>query len=137
MPQEDLALVAPTAALEADFWAMIMEFDAASEYFFNLQLRDLAQRDFAAYLTQLAAYARGEQLPAGYVPSVTYWLVRNGTEIVGCSNLRLQLTPLISKTWADISAMTFARQHDARASAHASSRSLWNRHVPTGWSECC
>jgi predicted acetyltransferase len=95
MNTEILTLISPTATLEAAFWPMATEFDAAGERFWNANQRELAERDFAGYVALLEAWARGEQVPAGYVPSNIYWLLRVGTEIVGTSSLRHTLTPTL------------------------------------------
>jgi predicted acetyltransferase len=96
MDAGELALVSPTVALEAAFWPMIAEFDAAGERYWSLEHRALAERDFGAYLALLDANARGRQLPNGYVAANTYWLVRGGTEIVGRSTLRHTLSPVLA-----------------------------------------
>jgi predicted acetyltransferase len=95
MAQTALTLEAPSPRLEASFWEMVAESDAAGEPFFSQQLRMLAQRHFAAYTGLLAAWARGERLPRGHVPGHVYWLVRSGTDIVGTSRLRHCLTPTL------------------------------------------
>ncbi len=48
--------------------------------------------DFSAFLGKLSACARGEGIPEGFVPHSTYWLVRDGSEVIGVSNLRHRLT---------------------------------------------
>ncbi len=95
MSQTVLTLEAPSLRLEASFWAMVAEFDAAGERFFNEQHRALARQDFAGYVAQLEAQAHGERLPPGCVAEHVYWLVRAGTEIVGTSRLRRSLTPAL------------------------------------------
>ncbi|HEX8035815.1 MAG TPA: GNAT family N-acetyltransferase [Ktedonobacterales bacterium] len=92
-PADNLALVTPTVVLEEAFASMVADFEAASEAFFSAQQRELARCDFAAYVARLEAFARGENLPTGYVPSEAYWLVRSMTELIGVSSLRFRLTP--------------------------------------------
>ena len=48
--------------------------------------------DFSAFLERLAGCRRGEGIRTGFVPHSTYWLVRDGDEVVGVSNLRHRLT---------------------------------------------
>ncbi|QJR13520.1 hypothetical protein DSM104440_00304 [Usitatibacter palustris] len=48
--------------------------------------------DFDAFLSRLAACSRGEGIPPGFVAHSTFFLVQNGAEVVGVSNLRHQLT---------------------------------------------
>ncbi len=83
MVTDQLSLVSPTAVLESAFWPMIAEFDATGEGYWKSEHRALAERDFAAYIALLDANAQGRQIPGGYVAASTYWLVREGAEIVG------------------------------------------------------
>jgi predicted acetyltransferase len=47
--------------------------------------------DFDLFLERLSACSRGDGLPEGFVPHTTYWLVRDGVEVVAVSNLRHSL----------------------------------------------
>ena len=49
---------------------------------------DFPHDDFPAFLERLASASRGEDLPAGFVPHSTFWLVRDGETVVAVSNLR-------------------------------------------------
>jgi predicted acetyltransferase len=52
----------------------------------------MPNEDFACFVEKLAACSRGEGVPEGFVPHSTFFLVRNGSEVVGVSNLRHRLT---------------------------------------------
>jgi len=89
---ETLCLVEPSADFKDAFCDMAEE--ALSEgdlRFFG------ALSDFEAYLRQCEIDARGVGLPAGKVPSIQYWLIRNNREVLATSNLRLRLTPALLK----------------------------------------
>jgi predicted acetyltransferase len=118
LAQTVLTLEAPTPPLEASFWAMVAELDAAGEPFFSQQLRKLAQRHFAAYTALVEARARGERLPPGHVSGHVYWLVRAGTDIVGTSRLRHSLTPALEDIGGHIG-------YDIRPSARRRGYGTW------------
>jgi predicted acetyltransferase len=48
--------------------------------------------DFREYVARLARQSQGIELPAGFVPSSTFWLLDETDEIVAVSNLRHALT---------------------------------------------
>lgn len=58
--------------------------------------------DFSAFLSRLAANSRGEGLPPGFVPHSTFWLVFEGTTVVGVSNLRHYLTESLRRDGGSI-----------------------------------
>lgn len=51
---------------------------------------------FDALIARLEQDEKGVDLPENFVPNSTFWLVRDGVEIVGASNLRHRLTPNLS-----------------------------------------
>ena len=53
----------------------------------------LARTDFSAYLRHLHDQSDGRDLPVGYVPMTTFWLVKDNQTILGESRLRHALTP--------------------------------------------
>lgn len=72
---------------------------------------------FAAYVQCLNAYAAGEQLPEGWVPSVTLFAFV-GAEIVGRLQLRLQLNDFLWRVGGQIGYVVlprFRRRGYARA----------------------
>jgi predicted acetyltransferase len=81
MPVE---LVRPSTTYESSYRAYIEELGEEERYPFPL---DFDHKDFPALLRRLNDFEAGRNMPEGYVPSSTYWLVENG-ELVGVSNLR-------------------------------------------------
>lgn len=86
-----LSLVQPTPALEASYRSYIAELGGEERYPFPL---DFDASDFPALLQRVENLARGIDVPEGFVPSSTFWLVEDG-ELVGVSNLRHTLNDRI------------------------------------------
>ncbi|AKC85484.1 GNAT family N-acetyltransferase [Pseudoxanthomonas suwonensis] len=84
-------LVLPGRGYERSYRGYILELGDEERYPFPL---DFEYRDFAALLRRLDEFANGIDIPEGFVPSSTYWLVEGG-EIVGVSNLRHRLNERI------------------------------------------
>ena len=89
---EVLRVEPPDVAYEASYRALVREFLVHGEPLIPFTL-EFSHADFPAFVERLAACARGEGLPPGFVPHSTWWLVRDGKEVVGVSNLRHALTP--------------------------------------------
>jgi len=53
--------------------------------------REHAERDFDDYVRLVRSWARGAELPHGWVASSSYWLVEDG-EYIGSINIRHELT---------------------------------------------
>lgn len=91
MPEEQITLMEPTEELRKAYAAFLKDFRSAGEPRVaggGGQAGD----DFAAFVRKLRDNARGVGLAEGHVPASTYWLVRNGGEILGTANLRHELT---------------------------------------------
>lgn len=86
-----LRFEAPHVGLHHSYRSPVREFVELGEPLVPFPLA-FANENFAAFLDRLSACARGEGIPEGFVPHSTYWLVHNGTEVVGVSNLRHRLT---------------------------------------------
>ena len=86
-----LTLLDPHVQLRDSYRRLIREFLERGERLVPFTLA-FPNDDFAAFLSQLAACSRGDQIPPGFVPHSTFWLVRDGAEVVGVSNLRHELT---------------------------------------------
>ncbi|MEZ5457777.1 MAG: GNAT family N-acetyltransferase [Steroidobacteraceae bacterium] len=84
-------LVPPSAAYVRSYAAYIRELGDEERYPFPL---DYDHDDFRALLRRLDNLARGIDVPEGFVPSSTFWLV-DGDELVGVSNLRHELNDRI------------------------------------------
>ena len=85
-----LELIKPTANLEKDFFAMISEYRENSEIYVY---HDIALRSFQKFLTEMEKSEKGIDLKPNLVAQTTFWLVKDGTTIVGESRLRHALTP--------------------------------------------
>jgi predicted acetyltransferase len=94
-PDPSVALVVPDARYETAFRALLADYHAVGEYYFSMGTEARIARGFAAYVAHLAEMARGEGLSPGLVPETTYWLVRDGAEVLGASRLRHTLTPAL------------------------------------------
>lgn len=77
-------LILPGAAYESSYRAYIDELGAEERYPFPM---DFDHSDFSALLDRLESFRTGVDLPDGFVPSTTYWLVEK-EELVGVSSLR-------------------------------------------------
>lgn len=77
-------LVRPCEKYESSYRKYIAELGDEERYPFPM---DFDHKDFPALLRRLSDFENGRNLPEGFVPSSTYWLVENG-ELVGVSNLR-------------------------------------------------
>lgn len=84
-------LIIPTADFEASYLSYIAELGDEERYPFPL---DFEHHDFTAMLARIEAFRQGTNLPAGYVPSSTYWLMHEN-EMVGCTNIRHYLNAQI------------------------------------------
>jgi predicted acetyltransferase len=80
-----LQLVEPSMAYEDAYLALAKECHAVQEHY-GPHLKAL--KDFAAWVDELRAMKRGENLKPGIVPMTTYWLTREDGKIVGESRLR-------------------------------------------------
>lgn len=57
---------------------------------------DELQTDFTSYVKKLLSQSKGENLPEGYVPQTTYWLIE-GEEFIGRVSIRHTLTDHLLK----------------------------------------
>lgn len=93
MTEVEIKLVDPCEELREAYMEYVEEFDAAEEAYIHgsgMKLTD----DFGQFVQQLRDYSKGINLPEGWVPGSTYWLVRNG-RVLGVSNLRHDLTEFL------------------------------------------
>ena len=87
MSEEKIKLIEPTLELKAEFQSMAAEYTAAGEKLYADMYAE-AVKDFGSYVTKLHEHAKGLNLPDGWVPSSTFWLVRDNSRVLGCSRLR-------------------------------------------------
>ena len=91
-------MVLPDLAYERSYGAYILELGEEERYPFPL---DFEHKDFLALIKRLSDFANAVNIPEGFVPSSTYWLVENG-ELIGVSNLRHYLNERIKKSGGHI-----------------------------------
>ena len=90
----------PHGGLQDSYRDLIREFRDAGEPLVPFSL-SFPNDDFPAFLAHLAACARGEGVPPGFVPHSTYWLVSDGV-VVGVANLRHSLTDALRREGGNI-----------------------------------
>lgn len=93
---ERLKLVEPVLELKDEFLTMVKEFQTVKEQKEN-SLLDGALENFEKYVTKLRDYAKGKNLPQGWVPAASYWLLGRNRKVLGYSSLRHRLTPALRK----------------------------------------
>ncbi|MGI9287278.1 MAG: GNAT family N-acetyltransferase [Pseudomonadales bacterium] len=86
-------LVPPSLEYEQSYGAYIVELGDEERYPFPL---DFEHHDFGALLQRLSDFSNGTNIPEGFVPSSTFWLV-DGAEIIGVTNLRHYLNERIRR----------------------------------------
>jgi predicted acetyltransferase len=86
-------LVGPSGQWRSAFLAFQREFADAGEVPGDPSRPP--EGDFAEFLTRLRDWARGINLPEGYVPESSYWLVSDEGEMLGQVNIRHRLTPAL------------------------------------------
>lgn len=91
-------LVRPDEAYKQSYREYIDELGAEVRYPFPL---DFDHADFPALLTRLDEFEQGINIPPGFVPSSTYWLVQ-GNRLLGVSNLRHVLNDRIREAGGHI-----------------------------------
>lgn len=83
-------LIEPTSKYKDSFLEAVKEYQAdGQQYYLDLDLQKL-QKDFSSYVTQQNNWSKGIDLPDGYVPQTTYWLVA-GELFIGEVRIRHEL----------------------------------------------
>lgn len=90
--RNDLPLIRPDLTLRDEFTSFCREFPPSTSIP-GIGCLDPDECEASIRLERL--HAQGERLPIGWVPSRTYWLVRDHTTIIGTINLRSLLTPAL------------------------------------------
>lgn len=91
LQDESITLVKPCLSMRDEYYQYCQAFRTAHEPGYDMD--ELAFREFSKYISTLQDWELGNNLPTGWVPSSTYWLVRDGCFILGNSSLRYFLTP--------------------------------------------
>lgn len=86
-----LNLERPRPELAESYRQLVHEFVDCGEKLVPFTL-SFPNHDFSEFLRKLDACSRGEEIPPGFVPHSTFWLVHDDIEVVGVSNLRHKLT---------------------------------------------
>jgi len=95
MHREELSLIEPTEALQAEYEAYCREFAGVSEIPGS---GSMATSDaFAEGVRRCLEHGQGRNLPEGWVPAHTFWLVRNARTLIGLVDLRHALTPSLER----------------------------------------
>ena len=90
MEECELQLIEPTESLREAYIDFVDEFHAAGDPHVAGEWNEV-HGDFSAFVRRLRNHAIGVDLPEGWVPASTYWLVREG-RVVGACGLRHSLT---------------------------------------------
>ena len=96
-----MELVLPSSEYKNSFIDAMREYrtgaglDMRNEKYRHLSIDEL-ERDFDSFVERELSHARGENLPAGFVPDTTYWLVDSG-EYIGRINVRHRLNENLKK----------------------------------------
>lgn len=93
-----MQLILPSAEYEGSYRDYITELGDEERYPFPL---DFDHADFSALLAKLEQFRMGADLPEGFVPSTTYWLV-DQQEMIGVANLRHYLNARIERAGGHI-----------------------------------
>jgi predicted acetyltransferase len=96
MAREQIELIEPTARLRESYTGLLREFVSRGEKLIPFVL-EFPHDDFDGLLRRFQEVKAGIGLPDGFVPHSTYWLVRNGEQVLGVSNLRHRLTPKLQQ----------------------------------------
>ncbi|MBN1673947.1 MAG: GNAT family N-acetyltransferase [Kiritimatiellae bacterium] len=90
--RDDVALVEADVGLRDTVWPMLLEMGKKDGGFAG-DTEGLTRETFAEYVAKLTDMAKGRNLPDGYVPMNTFWLLAAGERPLGVSRLRHRLTP--------------------------------------------
>jgi predicted acetyltransferase len=91
-----MELVLPSAQYKRSFIEAVKEYQQAggsddrSQRYGDLSVSEI-ESDFAAYVEDEKSHALGKNLPEGYVPETTYWLI-DAREFIGRVSIRHRFT---------------------------------------------
>lgn len=97
MNSEKLRLVKPSMEFEAEYRAMIAEFqEVDGDRRLGYNLKEIPD-DFAEMVRRFENEEQGIELAPGLVPQTTFWLVDHGGRLLGECRLRHRLTPMLEQ----------------------------------------
>lgn len=88
--EEKLKLVKPNVDLKNEYLNMLSEWKVHGGEIIPWSL-NLDTTDFISLVDKLNAYSEGINLPDGFVPSTTYWLINKEERILGAIEIRHKL----------------------------------------------
>ncbi len=89
-------LESPSLRLKDSYLSHVEEFRQRGDWPIPFVLK-FPTDDFPAFLERLQQCALGSEIAQGYAPHETFWLVEDGVNVVGVSNLRLELNDNLRK----------------------------------------
>lgn len=94
-----MKLVLPSIEFKDSFIEAVKEYQSQQQTdrvdIYELNIQDL-QPDFSSFVSKMLSQAEGKNLPEGYVPQTTYWLVDNG-DFIGRVSIRHKLNEFLLK----------------------------------------
>jgi predicted acetyltransferase len=96
-----LALVRPSPSLRESYQGLVHEFTSLGEELVPFTL-SFPSDDFPSFLQKLEDCSKGIGIPVGFVAHSTFWLIRNGNQVVGVSNIRHKLTNALLREGGNI-----------------------------------
>lgn len=98
---ENVKLKSPSMIYMESFLENINDFNVSGDTkYFNMYKKALD--NFEQYVNKLNNNAKGFDLPEGYIPSSTFWLVNDSNKVLGVIRIRHQAIPLHGHIGYDI-----------------------------------
>jgi len=96
MTDEHIELIEPAPRLHESYSGLVQEFVSRGEKLIPFVL-EFPTTDADGLMRRFLDAQAGIGLPEGFVPHSTFWLVRDGKQVLGVSNLRHRLTPKLER----------------------------------------
>ncbi len=90
--EENLNLVEPSDKYKESFLKAIREYRQVGEFEYA-NAYALAETDFNLFLRKMENESKGINLPNGWIPFSTFWLIDEKENVVGIMRIRHRLTP--------------------------------------------
>ncbi|GAA0329741.1 GNAT family N-acetyltransferase [Bacillus carboniphilus] len=98
---ENVVLVKPNVDLREEYLSFYKEWKESGETMVPWVISK-DPTDFLGMVKDLLAQEKGENLPEGWVPDSTYWLVNDSRKILGAVNIRHGLTEALKNSGGHI-----------------------------------